>query len=163
MSAFSSLVSDAILMASRDKRKRRIADLRHKIAAVVPQQPNLLKAAVTSTSTNRVLWTSDAVNVVTEIADGGAPCDVLGSHHVVNPVTFDGLNLVGPDSRDFTAARLELNTMLRGKGEEFGWIFVNGVRQGFDGHGYCSIGPFFVEAVGSCLNQATSREYCIRT
>ena len=61
--------------------------------------------------------------------------------------------LVGPDVFDLEGLGRLLNAQIRDKASEFGWVFVSGIAQASDGHGYCADQPYFVSAEESCLNQ----------
>ena len=78
---------------------------------------------------------------------------ILGSKYTGNPITGQGFNLDGPDARDLRGLGLSLNAQIRDKASEFGWVFVSGIAQAVDGHGYCAEHPYFVSAEESCLNQ----------
>ncbi len=153
---FSTLVTDSVLAASGQKRKKRIEELREKIRTLVPEHLDQLRAEVDAMlQPRRVLVTSYPVNVFQELADGKEPCEVLGSKYLVAPATLTGLDLDRSDAFDLTAAGLELSTMLRQKAERFGWLFVDGIRQRFEGHEHCPTPGrrYFVRAEESCLNQ----------
>lgn len=154
---FSTLVTDSVLMASGQKRKERIDKLRERIRTAVPDNLDRLKAEVDARlKPHRVLLTGYPVAVFQEIADGAKPCKVLGSTYLVSPATpLKGLDLDQSDAIDLTAAGLELNEVLQRKAEQFGWLFVDGIRQRFKGHGYCASPSrrFFVRTEDSCLNR----------
>jgi hypothetical protein len=79
----------------------------------------------------------------------------LGSF-VPNPATglaLRGLNLDQSDAIDYGQVGKLLNEKIREKADEFGWVLVDGIEKGFDGHGYCAKRSFFVSAQESCLNQ----------
>ena len=57
------------------------------------------------------------------------------------------------DARRMKQFGRELNETLRSAANEFGWIYVDGIDEGFEGHGYCSTDPYFVKAKESCRRQ----------
>ena len=57
------------------------------------------------------------------------------------------------DAIDLERLGVLLNAKLSEKARDFGWVFVSGIAQGCDGHGYCAKRPYFVSAEESCLNQ----------
>jgi len=158
---FSSVVSKTILKASGQKRKDRIAGVRRRINEDLPAEFDLLKAAIdTKLNPKKVFITEYPVNVFKDIADGKKPCGVLQTTIPVpiSPAFPGGLLLVGLDLDKTEAHELgvvgdELNAKIREKANEFGWIMIDGIKDGFEGHGYCSGSSFFVFAEESCRDQ----------
>ena len=154
---FSSLVQRAILKASGGKRKERVQGAKNRIAVKYSNELEKLKTAIDkSLNPRHVFITQYPIGIFKEIANGVKPCGVLGTRWVVNPATgldFEGLDLDESDAKDYGQVGALLNEKIREKAEEFGWVLVDGIEQGFDGHGYCAKKPFFVSAEESCLNQ----------
>ncbi len=150
---FTSLVTNSILEASGEERNERIAGAGQKIAVELPAELDQLKKVIDlQLSPRKVFITEYPVGVFKEIAEGATPCGVLGSS-VPNPVTGKGFNLDQSDAIDLENLGLKLNTKLSEKADEFGWVFVSGIAQACDGHGYCAKQSYFVSAEESCLNQ----------
>ena len=152
---FSSLVTNSILKASGEKRKNRINGAVHKIAVTLPAELDQLKEAIElQLKPRKVFITEYPIHVFKEIAEGAPPCGVLGSD-VPNPATglSQGFNLDMSDAIDLERLGVLLNAKLSEKARDFGWVFVSGIAQGCDGHGYCAKRPYFVSAEESCLNQ----------
>jgi hypothetical protein len=153
---FSSLVTNSILKASGEKRKNRINGAAHKIAVTLPAELDQLKKAIElQLKPRKVFITEYPIHVFKEIAEGVPPCGVLGSV-VPNPATgvdLEGLNLDESDAIDLEGLGVLLNAKLSEKARDFGWIFISGIAQGCDGHGYCAKQSYFVSAEESCLNQ----------
>lgn len=158
---FSTLVRRTILKASGQKRKERIAGIRRKINEDLPAEFDQLKVAIdTKLNPKKVFITEYPVNVFKDIADGKKPCGVLQTTIPVpiSPALPGGLLLVGLDLDKTEAHELgvvgdELNAKIREKANEFGWIMIDGIKDGFEGHGYCSGNSFFVSAEESCRDQ----------
>jgi hypothetical protein len=153
---FSGLVERAILKASGEKRKERVQGAKNRVATEYPADLDRLKAAIDNELNPRhVFITEYPIGIFKEIAQGVPPCGVLGSV-VPNPATgrdLEGLNLDQSDARDFGEVGVLLNEKIREKADEFGWVLIDGIERGFDGHGYCARKSFFVSAEESCLNQ----------
>jgi len=142
---FSSQVTQAILWKSGEKRKERIASVKKKLETEYPQLLNQLKRAIDSQLRPRQVFILEyPVRIFKEVAERG-PCGVLGSSV--------GLNLDKADARSLGELGDLLNQKIRAKADEFGWILVDGIENGFDGHGYCASRPYFVLAEESCRNQ----------
>ena len=156
---FSGLVTRAILKASGQKRSERIRGAKNRIANEYPAALGRLKEEIDRALDPRhVVICEYPVNIFKEIADELVePCGILGTTYVPNPATgteFEGLDLDGPDARDFGEVGLLLNRTISQKAGEFGWTVVDGIVRDFDGHGYCASESYFVSAEESCLNQA---------
>lgn len=150
---FSSLVTNSILKASGEKRKNRIEGAKNKVENIFPKQLNELRVAVEKELKPReVFITEYPVGIFGEIAKGAKPCGILASI-VPNPVTFEGLNLDKSDAIGLGEVGQKLNEKIREKAREFGWHLIDGIENGFNGHGYCAGNSFFVSAEESCLNQ----------
>lgn len=150
---FSSLVARAILKASGEKRKQRVAGARRRLLDDYPRHLEQLKAAIDRDLRPRhVLVTEYPVNVFQEIADGAKPCGVLGTY-LPNPLTGKGLDLDRADARDYGELGHLLNLTIREQARRFGWTVVDGIADGFAGHGYCADDSYFVSAEQSCVGQ----------
>jgi hypothetical protein len=78
-----------------------------------------------------------------EVKDGG-PCGV-----------FEGpdLDLDESDGRAIKEEASKLNDLIRRVAREFDWFVIDGVAEGFAGHGYCDDDTFWVSAEQSCRTQ----------
>jgi hypothetical protein len=151
---FSSLVKDSILRASGEKRRERIAGAQRKLDEELPVQLAALNRAIDEQLKPRMVFITEyPIGIFKEIALGTKrPCGVLGSS-IPNPITGEGLNLDVSDARDMGKLGVGLNATLRRVANTLGWIYVAGVEQSCDGHGYCADESYFVSAEESCLNQ----------
>ncbi|MGF7037692.1 hypothetical protein M2273_000926 [Mucilaginibacter lappiensis] len=149
---FSSLTSDSILWETGEKRKDRVATTEKKIMDDFPRNLQLLKDTIDNQlRPGKIFITEYPVGVYKEIETQG-PCGVLGVKD--RPILGKGfLDLDTSDAKALGALGIKLNNKIREKAEEFGWILVDGIASGFDGHGYCSKNSFFVFAEESCLKQ----------
>ena len=149
---FSTLTGNSIRHESGERRKKRIDDAGKKIKESLPVNLKLLKDAIESQlMPRRVFITEYPVGVFKEIETQG-PCGVLGIKD--RPVLGKGLlDLDTNDAKDLGRLGRQLNDMIRAKADEFGWVLIDGIERGFDGHGYCASRPYFVLAEESCLNQ----------
>jgi len=80
--------------------------------------------------------------------DSGRPQEGCGLFN-----TAETFQISQADARRMEAFGRELNETLRSAANEFGWIYVDGIDEGFEGHGYCSSDPYFVRAEESCRKQ----------
>ena len=146
-------MTDAILTASGEDRRERVRKAKHRVANEFPANLDELRAAVERDLKPRSVYITEyPVGVFNEIADGADPCGILGSS-ILSPASGTGFDLDANDAADYGEIGRQLNAMIRRKANEFGWILVDGIESGFDGHGYCASRSFFVSAEQSCLNQ----------
>jgi|GEM_PF-1831423 hypothetical protein len=154
---FSSVVTDSLLFSKDAKRQELANKTREKIKKQLPHELDLLKRSIdTQLKPRQVFITEYPTGLFTKrdedgrVKDGG-PCGALSSTDI--PGTSTGLDVDKEDGRVLRQLGKELNQALRAKADEFGWIFVDGIDHGFDGHGYCAHHSYFVSAEESCLNQ----------
>ncbi|WP_175551650.1 GDSL-type esterase/lipase family protein [Geodermatophilus amargosae] len=59
----------------------------------------------------------------------------------------------------------QLNDQIKRAADRYGWTYLDGIAEGFAGHGYCMTGVdrFFVLAEESCHSQGDLRARCTRT
>ncbi len=148
---FSGLTKKGILKADGADRTRRIAGAKRRIEEDLPRNMKLLKDEIDKRlQPKKVLITEYPVGVFKEIHDknipDNGPCGVLVSE-------LFGFGLNGTEANDLTNLGMLLNQKIRELASNFGWILVDGIEAGFDGHGYCANSSFFVSAEESCLNQ----------
>lgn len=65
---------------------------------------------------------------------------------------FD-LDLTKEDGKTVRRVGEKLNQLIRSKADEYGWVYVSGIDQGFAGHGYSAQRPYIVGAEESCRTQ----------
>jgi len=148
---FTTLVRRSLLWTSGERRTQRIRGVRRRLNEEFPiQLDNLRNAIESQLNPRKVFITEYPVGIFKEL-ETQKPCGILGSFSVNN--VFAGFNVDDSDAKDMGALGRLLNAQIRAKADEFGWVFIDGIEQGFDGHGYCANRSFFVSAEESCRNQ----------
>jgi len=150
---FSSLTSDSILYEKGEKRKELMDATEKKIIKDLPKSFERLNTAVkTKLNPRKVFITEYPINVFKEIETQGA-CGVLGVKDG-RPILGDGFfDLSTSDAKGMGKLGRELNGKIKEAANKFGWVFIDGLVAGFDGHGYCAGQPYFVSAEESCRDQ----------
>ncbi|MHA7207930.1 GDSL-type esterase/lipase family protein [Arthrobacter sp. MDT1-65] len=142
---FSSQVTDAILYESGEKRTARIAKATRIVETELPKDFARLREAIRREINPRMVFVTEyPVGVFDELKNGN-PCGILGSEVGFN-LDRDEANAMGVLGRN-------LNSTLRKLADESGWIFISGIEEGFQNHGYCGKESYFIGAEESCLKQ----------
>lgn len=148
---FTTLLKKSLLWTSGERRTQRIKGVERRLDQEFPLELENLKNAINSQlGPRKVFITEYPVGIFKEL-ETQKPCGILGSFSIEN--VFAGFDVDKSDAKAMGELGRLLNKKIRAKADEFGWVFVDGIQQGFDGHGYCSSRPYFVSAEESCRNQ----------
>lgn len=124
-----------------------------KALALLPQRFEQLAEAVAALHARHVFLTQyptahfDAVNEAGEVVTWSG-CGI-----------FDGpdMDIDEKDAALIKESGQTLNEALRRAAEKYGWIYVDGIADGFAGHGRCAEEKFFYSAEESCHRQGDFR------
>ena len=84
-----------------------------------------------------------------KLDEAGEPYAAAGCD-IFNEVMLD---IEQEDAQLIKKVGQQLNQVIRNAAERYGWTFVEGVAEGFAGHGYCADDPYFIRASESCRTQ----------
>lgn len=84
-----------------------------------------------------------------KLDEAGEPYAAAGCD-IFNEVMLD---IEQEDAEMIKKVGQQLNQVIRNAAERYGWTFIDGVVEGFAGHGYCSDDPYFIRATESCRTQ----------